>query len=291
MIKREKNMRKNGLLITLLIICLLLFGAYLFYDRTVSDNIPPEITISEGEQILQVSVLDDRQMLLQGVSAQDDRDGDVTKWILVESVDQLNDEDQVVVTYAAFDRSGNVSKAQRTVQYTDYAGPRFTLSQPLVFPHNAWFDVLQVIGAEDAVDGDIDHRVKATLLDESSITNEGIHNVRFRVTNSLGDTEELVVGVEVYPAGKYNATLTLNRYIVYLPVGAEFSAKSYLDSFMVYGQTFSLEEGLPENIQLQLEGIVNTAEPGVYPVSYTVSREWGSQKNVGFSKLIVIVEE
>jgi len=224
-------MKRNGLLIVLLVICLLLFGAYLVYERSVLDKTPPLISIEEGEQMLQLSVTDDRQLLLQGVRATDDRDGDVTKQIVVESVDQLNADEQVVVTYAAFDSSGNVSKATRTVQYTDYVGPRLTLSQALVFPYSSRLDPLPFVGAEDALDGDIRHRVKATLLDESMINEEGTHPVRFRVTNSLGDTEELVIGV------------------------------------------------------------VDTGKAGVYPVSYTVTRQYGNQLYAGYSKLIVVVEE
>ena len=283
-------MRRNGLLIGLLAVCLLLFGAYLFYDSRVSDTTPPRITVTEGEQPLRLSVLDDRQALLQGVTAADDRDGDVTELILVESLDQLNDAGQAVVTYAAFDRSGNVSKAQRTVQLTDYTGPRFTLSQPLIFPASSRFDVLQYIGAEDPLDGDIRHRVKATLLDGGAITEEGTHTVQFRVTNSLGDTEELVIGVEVYPSGKYNASLTLTEYIVYLPVGGDFSPERYLDSFTVYGQTLSLADGVPAELELQVGGLVDTGVPGVYPVTYNVSWERGGQLFAGCSRLIVVVE-
>ena len=284
-------MKRNGLLIMLLVICLLLFGAYLVYERSVLDKTPPVISIEEGEQMLQLSVTDDRQLLLQGVRATDDRDGDVTKQIVVESVDQLNADEQVVVTYAAFDSSGNVSKATRTVQYTDYVGPRLTLSQALVFPYSSRLDPLPFVGAEDALDGDIRHRVKATLLDESMINEEGTHPVRFRVTNSLGDTEELVIGVEVYPAGKYNATLSLTDYIVYLPVGADFSAEAYLNKFTMYGQTLSLRTGVGEDLQLQITGVVDTGKAGVYPVSYTVTRQYGNQLYAGYSKLIVVVEE
>lgn len=284
-------MKRNGLLIVLLVICLLLFGAYLVYERSVLDKTPPLISIEEGEQMLQLSVTDDRQLLLQGVRATDDRDGDVTKQIVVESVDQLNADEQVVVTYAAFDSSGNVSKATRTVQYTDYVGPRLTLSQALVFPYSSRLDPLPFVGAEDALDGDIRHRVKATLLDESMINEEGTHPVRFRVTNSLGDTEELVIGVEVYPAGKYNATLSLTEYIVYLPVGADFSAEAYLNKFTMYGQTLSLRTGVGEDLQLRITGVVDTGKAGVYPVSYTVTRQYGNQLYAGYSKLIVVVEE
>lgn len=284
-------MKRNGLLIVLLVICLLLFGAYLVYERSVLDKTPPLISIEEGEQMLQLSVTDDRQLLLQGVRATDDRDGDVTKQIVVESVDQLNADEQVVVTYAAFDSSGNVSKATRTIQYTDYVGPRLTLSQALVFPYSSRLDPLPFVGAEDALDGDIRHRVKATLLDESMINEEGTHPVRFRVTNSLGDTEELVIGVEVYPAGKYNATLSLTDYIVYLPVGADFSAEAYLNKFTMYGQTLSLRTGVGEDLQLRITGVVDTGKAGVYPVSYTVTRQYGNQLYAGYSKLIVVVEE
>lgn len=284
-------MKRNGLLILLLAVCLLLFGAYLIYERSVFDKTPPRISIEEGEQMLQLSVLDDRQILLQGVSATDERDGDVTERIVVESVDQLNKDKQVVVTYAAFDNSGNVSKATRTVQYTDYVGPRFTLSQALIFPYSSRVDPLQFVGAEDALDGDIRHRVKATLLDGSGIDEEGTHPVRFRVTNSLGDTEELVIGVEVYPTGKYNATLSLTDYIVYLRVGELFSAEAYLNKFTMYGQTVSLRTGVGEDLQLQITGVVDTGKAGVYPVSYTVTRQYGNQLYAGYSRLIVVVEE
>ena len=141
------------------------------------------------------------------------------------------------------------------------------------------------------MDGDIRHRVKATLLDESMINEEGTHPVRFRVTNSLGDTEELVIGVEVYPAGKYNATLSLTDYIVYLPVGADFSAEAYLNKFTMYGQTLSLRTGVGEDLQLRITGVVDTGKAGVYPVSYTVTRQYGNQLYAGYSKLIVVVEE
>ena len=284
-------MKRNGLLILLLAICLLLFGVYLFYERSVRDTTPPQISIEEEEQMLQLSVMDDRQLLLQGVRATDDRDGDITAQLIVESVDQLNKDKQVRVTYAAVDSSGNVSKATRTVQYTDYTGPRFTLSQALVFPASSRLDPLPFVGAEDAFDGDIRHRVKATLLDTGTINEEGTHPVRFRVTNSLGDTEELVIGVEVYPAGKYNATLTLTDYIVYLPVGAEFSAEEYLNKFTMYGQTVSLRTGVEQDLQLQITGVVDTEKAGVYPVSYTVTKQYGNQLYAGYSKLIVVVEE
>ena len=128
-------MRKRiWLYLFLMLACVFALIAYRRIDRLTTDNTPPQITVQE--QLLQVSVLDGHGVLLQGVSAADDKDGDVTDSLVVESV-KLNDQDgMVTVTYAAFDRSGNAAKAQRQVQYTDYESPKFALDAALLFAEN-----------------------------------------------------------------------------------------------------------------------------------------------------------
>ena len=53
------------------------------------------------------------------------------------------------------------------------------------------------------MDGDIQHRVRATALEEEAITALGTHQVRFQVNNALGDTRTLELPVEVYAADAY----------------------------------------------------------------------------------------
>lgn len=279
----------------LIVLCLLLFGAYRAAGRMRADTEAPKISVDE--QLLQVSVKDDKSALLQGVTAKDTHDGDVTASLVVESMRLLDQDGTVTVTYAAFDQAGNVAKAERQVQYTDYESPKFTLNSPLAFIQGSSFDVLSVVEAQDVVDGDIQHRIRATSLDETSISMLGNHYVQFRVTNSLGDTVERVFPVEVYPAGTYEATLTLTQYLVYLPVGSVLNPNAYLGEFTWNRETTSLRSGLPKNYSLRTSGWVDTQTPGVYALSYTVTYTQVNETNPenskmydGYSKLIVVVE-
>lgn len=230
------------------------------------------------------------ETLLQDIVALDDRDGDVTDSVLVEQIGNIDDSNCVQVIYVAFDGAGNVSKFQRAVRLADYTGPRFTLDEPLNFVYGTGFDPLKLVGAEDLIDGDIRHRVKATLMDEVAISAEGTHNVLFRVTNSLSDTEQLVLPVEVYYAGRYDAQLFLTDYLVYLPLNGTFSPESYLEEYRVYGQAMDLKGGVPEGLSLTIDGQVNTNQPGVYAVRYTMSSTRGNQTSCGYTRLIVVVE-
>lgn len=289
-------MRKRDLPYVLLIaLCLVVFAVYRIVDRIGADTEAPKISVDT--QQLEVSVQDDKSALLQGVTASDNRDGDVTASLLVENIQLLGTDGTITVTYAAFDRAGNVAKAQRQVQYTDYESPKFTLEAPLVFAQGSNFDVLSVIGAQDVVDGDIQHRIRATSLDTNPLSTPGNHHVQFRVTNSLGDTVQKVFPVEVYASGTYEATLALTEYLVYVPVGTAFRAEAYLDTFTVNHETFDLNNVFPEEYSLRTSGKVDTNTPGVYSVSFTVTytpKYEGDfqigRKYTGYSKLIVVVE-
>ncbi len=291
-------MRKGTyVILTLLIaVCVAMLFGYKILDDLRVDDRAPEIILED--RIPEVSMTDPREALLQGVTAQDKKDGDVTDLLVVERVSLLSSDGNIQVSYAAFDRSGNVAKAQREARYTDYEPPRLTLEQPLVFPYGFSFDVLSIVGATDLLDGDIQHRVRATLLDENPITDTGIHDVRFQVSNSLGDTVSYVLPVEVYDAKLYEAELNLSEYIVYLSAGDAFDAKSYLDSFVFRGISTDLSRGMPRGYTLKTEGRVIPDTPGVYPVelrvTYTIQNEKDrslDQHYTGYTRLIVIVEE
>ena len=98
--------------------CCIGFAAYLVYTRQISDNTPPEISFLSD--VLEVSVEASEDDLLVGVTAKDSKDGNVTNSVLVEGISGLSSDQLATITYAAFDQAGNVAKAQRTVQYTDY---------------------------------------------------------------------------------------------------------------------------------------------------------------------------
>ena len=286
---------KNWISVLLIIVCVVGYYGYRALDLARTDTKAPKIEINTER--VEVSVLDPKSALLQGVTAMDNVDGDVTESVVVESVSLLNRDGTISVSYAAFDSTGNVAKATREAKYTDYESPKLTLSGPLLYSYGSNFDVLSTVGATDMIDGDIQHRVRATALGEDSIAVLGTHQVRFQVNNSLGDTMALELPVEVYAADTYNAGLTLTEYLIYLPVGANFNPSSYLGDFTLRGETTNLRNGLPGNYTLRTKGEVQTQQPGVYcmeyRVTYTVRNETNpnlNQEYTGYSKLIVVVE-
>ena len=287
--------KTNILLIALIGLCVAAFVGYRTLDRIRSDTKPPQITI--GSDALQVSVNDPADTLLAGVSATDNKDGNVTDSLVVESIQLLDGTGRLSVSYAAFDKAGNVAKATREAVYTDYVRPQFTLNQPLLFRYGITFDVLNIIGATDTRDGNIQHRIRATSLDENAISTLGKHDVLFQVTNSLGDTVSLTIPVEVYDPKAYDAELALTDYLVYLNVGDSFQASDYLKSFTYLGETTNLGTRLPYGFSLKTEGTVTTGTPGVYPVEYYVTYTERNANNPeldrkydSHSRLIVVVE-
>lgn len=280
-------MKKNLLYLAVILLCINLFILFLFVHNRRTDTQPPQIQIEEGE--LAVSVRDPQRALLQGVSAQDRVDGDVTDLVVVAQVQLMNPDGTIQVTYAAFDRTGNATRAVRMARYTDYESPRFQLNRSMTFSGNAGFDLFREVKAYDQLDGDISHRVRITSMDNQTVTTVGQHLVKLQVSNSLGETVELEIPVEVYAAGAYSATLTLTDYLIYVPAGAQMDVESYLESFALGNQKISLEQGMPEGLVLDVKNNVKSDVPGVYTVEYRVTQTAGT-RNTGYAKLIVVVE-
>lgn len=83
---------------------------YLNKDRRGPEIIIPNETIIYNEN-------DDLDSLLNGVTAKDDVDGDVSDSLIVEAVYPSADGKKAKVVYAAMDSSNNVAKNQRLVDY------------------------------------------------------------------------------------------------------------------------------------------------------------------------------
>ncbi len=290
-------MRNRKWLTVLLIAALLVvFFQYRLYDARHTDADMPKITI-DNTQLLQVSVRDPKSKLLQDVRATDERDGDLTQRMVVESMQLIGDEGLIEVGYAVADNAGNVAKITREVQYTDYQSPRFSLEKPLIFYEKENYDILSIVGATDVLDGDIQHRIRATTLSEDPVFEPGLHYVYFQVTNSIGDTAEMTIPVEVYKLDSYEAELNLTDYLIYLPEGSRFVPETYLDSFILREVEYSLRKGLPQDFSVKITGEVHTDIPGAYSVeymvTYTVAHRTNpdyDQKFTGCSRLIVVVE-
>ena len=79
------------------------------------DHTAPEIDVPAGEITYVEGQGDD--VLLSGVKASDDKDGDLSKYIRIYDVAVLENGKQALVTYAVYDNSNNLGKASRMVNY------------------------------------------------------------------------------------------------------------------------------------------------------------------------------
>ena len=84
-------------------------GAGVVYMKSSEDNEGPKITFEEGKDTNYTSDMTEED-LLKGVKAQDDRDGDVTDSLTVETIYPKNDGKQVSVIFVAKDKNNNVTK-------------------------------------------------------------------------------------------------------------------------------------------------------------------------------------
>ncbi len=242
---------------------------------------PPMVYFDQDE--IDVTSQAAKEDLLQGVTARDPEDGDVTESLMVEGISNMDD-GAVTVTYVAFDSQGHVARASRKAHYTDYTSPRFTMSRPMVFASNGVNDMMDGIGAKDCIDGNISTSVRASYTDPNvSLTSTGDHDVELRVTNSVGETVRLTIPVRVQSESPRSDQLPLKAYLVYLEKNSAFDPLSYLSEDMAEA---AQREGT-DRLTVDIRSNVDLSKPGVYAVDYTSVR---NEQIVATTRLIVVVE-
>lgn len=105
---------KKGFIALMIVVCLGLAGVMAFL-RLTEDRKAPEIHFQNNE-ITYVQGEDYEELLL-GVTATDNKDGDVTDSLVVESVYPNDDGGTATIVYVARDSSNNIAKANKIVKY------------------------------------------------------------------------------------------------------------------------------------------------------------------------------
>ena len=94
--------------------CIALAGAgYMTYKN--QDRTAPEIKVDDSEKMTYTEG-EDYEKLLKGVTAQDDKDGDLTSEVFVDKVVPISKK-KAVVYYGVTDKANNVGTANREVTY------------------------------------------------------------------------------------------------------------------------------------------------------------------------------
>lgn len=104
-------MKQNRILQIAVIAADLVLAAICITAYVSEDRVKPEFFFQPSEYRYSASASTD--MLLQNVTARDDRDGDVTENIVVEKITENREGSTVVIYYAVRDSAGNVAKVSR----------------------------------------------------------------------------------------------------------------------------------------------------------------------------------
>jgi hypothetical protein len=265
--------------ITIAILFVLVTGVYTYFyftSRLQKDTTYPVITFDK--QMLDVSVSATDADLLQGISAFDGKDGDLTDSVLVEKISNFIEKGVSNITYAVADDDYHVTKASRKIRYIGYESPHFTFSQAMRFPLGSSFSILDIIGAEDILDGNIARKIKITSS-ELVASAEGVYQMRAQVTNSKGDVSYLSFFVTMYKSGRNEPEIVLSDYLIYLHIGDQFDAASFISKVTRNNEVL-------EGLNIRIDSDVNTAQAGYFQADYYVTDEFNVTAT---TSLIVIV--
>lgn len=290
----------------LCVIAMVSFGFVQYRSHIMMDNVPPEIHMEEGK--ISVSVSAPEEAFLEGITAEDNRDGDVSESLLVESMSNFIETGTRKVTIIASDHSGNVAKVEREVTYTDYKRPKFKLEAPLRFRSGGTPDLLENLTAKDSLDGDLTSQIKIASDSTIYIDEPDDYPMVFLVSNSAGDTVKLPVTVTVYDQSQESAkpTIELSKYIAYTKVGQKIDPWKFVERITYRSEeyerkgdvlkTTSKSDHQPRytisESEVQIESNVKYKKAGTYEVLYRfAAAEDPEEEDYGSVRLIVVVTE
>lgn len=239
---------KKGLVAMLFLACAaLLAGNVVVYIG--EDRNGPEISVPQ-EEITYVAGTD-TSALLNGVTAQDNRDGDVTDTVTIESIIPNADQTGASVVYVAKDSKNNVTKETRTILYSTDAAQAAEASAEQAAQDQA--------AADQAAQGEASGE-SAQTTDDGAAQNEA--------------------AIAALPAESPRFYLT--QYSVEVERGADMNELSYVQD--ITDDKDSRDE-LYQGIQIS--GEVDTNTPGEYTLEYHVVDSDGNNSNAAQLKVTV----
>ena len=265
---------KQAILILLAILVLANVTSY-FYLGTSDRKIPPEIHCPT--EILEISASDGEEVLLAGVTASDEQDGDLTPWITIAGRSKLITNDTAKVTYMVFDSDNNMATCVRRIRYVDYHRPVFEVTEPLIYSTTEEVTMLSRLKATDVLDGDISKNIRVSTLEATN--HSEVYHVSIQVSNSLGDTSVVKLPVLMLESNPRRPEILLSHSLIYIDQGAKFTPSAYLMGLRVPGMDPSIAD-------ITVDNQVDTGKPGTYYVTYTYS----ANASTGLAILTVVVQ-
>lgn len=264
--------------VALFVVCTVLFAVFFIKEKAGTDNTYPVINVPADN--IELSVKCTQGELLKGVTAYDEKDGDLTDRVIVESVSRFIEPGVSKVTYAVCDSNNHVTSRTVLLHYTDYTPPRIHMTRSLCFGLYDHVDVSSVISAEDAFDGDLKKELQLSSADYVTGT-LGVFTINVSATNSRGDYINYDLPMYVESVEQNAPSIVLTEYVTYVRKGDSVDPMEYVGSV-----TDAYREDVSDSLEIVSE--VDTAQPGLYAVHYYAEDKLERRAHV---MLIVIVEE
>lgn len=276
--KSKKNIKYGFILIVLIA----LYIAFIVMTGFLGDKgKEPEITAPSS--VLEVSVEDKEDVLLKGIKANDDEDGNISDKVFIESISAFDDNKQRTVTYAVFDSDDHLVRTTRQIKYSDYTAPVFDIDEALCYYYylSSNEEYKNFVSAESCVDGDLSSKITV----EKNYYKDNVHYVDYSVTDSCGTKESLTLKADELNKNP-NVEITLKKYLKRVKKGTtitEIAPRSNMEEIKVMDM---VDDTLKAEVEVTHN--YNPDVPGTYEFIYRLSKSNG---DYGYTKLVVIVEE
>lgn len=276
--KSKKNIKYGFILIVLIA----LYIAFIVMTGLLGDKgKEPEITAPGS--VLEVSVEDKEDVLLKGIKANDDEDGNISDKVFIESISAFDDNKQRTVTYAVFDSDDHLVRTTRQIKYSDYTAPVFDIDEALCYYYylSSNEEYKNFVSAESCVDGDLSSKITV----EKNYYKDNVHYVDYSVTDSCGTKESLTLKADELNKNP-NVEITLKKYLKRVKKGTtitEIAPRSNMEEIKVMDM---VDDTLKAEVEVTHN--YNPDVPGTYEFIYRLSKSNG---DYGYTKLVVIVEE
>lgn len=292
-----------------------------WYVHTTRENVDIEgPKLEAASDTLEVGIAATEEELTKDVVAEDARDGNVSGSVIVENITKKvgGADNQFEISYVGFDKSSNSGRLTRNLVYTDYQKPHFALSQELRFSQSETISLLDYITAEDCIDGDVSPFITVEGAEDfQNDPSAGIYDCTVSVSNSVGDTVQIPLQVEIYEDSyeerSFRPSVVLTDYLLYHKKGENLDLRKLISHVedqgyckIDYGEMVTVTDSKGEseevteqiangskekwvNIsQISVNSNVDINQEGVYTVVYSyTSQENGYE---GETRLTVVVE-
>ena len=256
---------KTGLisLLILLIVCQLIITY-----RTHGNRGNAPVITSDGDEI-QISCQYTKEDLLEGLSAYDKEDGDITDRILIGGFSDFTERGVSSLEYAVYDKDGNIAIFNRKAVFSDYVPPQIKLLAPCVFKatDNAYYypSLLSYLEGWDIIDGNVTKHMLVTST-EVDFSKPGKYTASVYLKNHLGDEVNAELPIHILESGISGYSIELTQPLIYADKGAVVSPESYIAAI----RNEYTNEIIPDNeYELTINSDVDTSKDGIYEIQFS----------------------